>query len=365
MQNTFLCPHCNKEIELSEALVHRFKEEANLQSKEENEKRIKEAQEKIRKELEEKERKKDQEFKEKELLLEANARKLEEERKKNIELEESFEKRRKEDQEKIREETSKEEAEKHRLEKLEWEKQKADMQKAIEEAHRKGKQGSQQLQGEVLELDFEEQLKQQFPHDEFLPIPKGVEGGDIWQKIRDEHGTEIGSIIWETKRTKAFAKSFLPKLRSDMRGINANEAILVTQTLPNDVKSFNRIENVWVTNYEYAIQVARMVRFLIMKVTATKLAATSHEDAELQKIRDFIISDSFRHKIEMHNDAVKQLREDHYSEMRTTQTRWRKREQQINALDTSVNQLYGDLQGIMGDSLPDLKSSNLLEEGEK
>src|SRR6266403_1835673 len=57
------------------------------------------------------------------------------------------------------------------------------MQKTIEELKRKAEQGSQQLQGEVLELQLESLLAAKFPHDRIEPVPKGEHGGDILQRV--------------------------------------------------------------------------------------------------------------------------------------------------------------------------------------
>ena len=46
------------------------------------------------------------------------------------------------------------------------------MQKQIKELKRRAKQGSQQLQGEVLELQLEGLLSSKFPHDRIDPVPK-------------------------------------------------------------------------------------------------------------------------------------------------------------------------------------------------
>jgi hypothetical protein len=336
MDNIIKCIHCGRDIKISDALAHELKEET--------ERIRKAAQQEARKKLEG-----EFESREKQRKLE-----LEEEKKKNKELIEAFEKQQKESEQKIREEIAREAAEKHRLEKLEWEKTKADMQKALEEAQRKAKQGSQQLQGEVLELDLEGQLKNHFPLDEFLPVPKGVEGGDIWQNVRDERGNSAGSIIWETKRTRNFDKKWLAKLREDTRRVNAGECILVTEILPNEVKSFHRLDGVWVTSYEYAIHIARTVRFILLKVAATR-ASASHQDGELRRIYEYITSESFRHKFEAHFEAVKALRDDLASEKRLTEIRWKKRETHIDRLDRSASQMYGELQGVIPE-LSDIKS---------
>src|SRR3990167_8452536 len=336
MNSTIKCPHCGKDVKISDALNHELKEET--------ERIIKATEEETRKKIQEEFEKKDKKRK----------AELEDEKKKNKELLVAFEKKSKEDGERIREEATKEAAEKSRLEKLEYEKKISDMQKALEEAQRKGKQGSQQLQGEVLELDLEGQLKTQFPLDEFLPIPKGVEGADIWQNVRGERGNVAGSILWETKRTKSFDKKWLPKLREDTRRINASECILVTEILPADIKGFHRIDGVWITNYEYALHIARTVRFILLKVSAAR-ASASHEDNELKRIYEYITSEAFRHKFESHFEAVKALRDDLASEKRLTEIRWKKRDTYIDRLDRSASQMYGELQGVAPE-LEDIKA---------
>jgi len=57
------------------------------------------------------------------------------------------------------------------------------MQKQIEELRRKSEQGSQQLQGEVSELELENLLRTKFPIDLIEPVPKGEFGGDVLHRI--------------------------------------------------------------------------------------------------------------------------------------------------------------------------------------
>lgn len=362
--NTVKCPHCKKDFELDQVFRHQVEEDIKIKTEAELAKKFEEKNKEVfdlKKELDE-QKKKYEELNQKEQEIKKKALLVEDEKKKLQKLELSYEKRKKEDQDKIREETAKEASEKYRFEKLQWEKQKADMQKAIDEAQRKGNQGSQQAQGEVMELDLEEQLKVQFPGDEFLPIPKGVEGGDIWQKIRDEHGNIAGSILWETKRTKAWRNTWLPKLREDARKINASESILISEVLPDGIRSSHRKDGVWISNYEYAINTARFVRYLLMKIAVTKTSA-SHKDDKLQAIYDYISSDNFKHKFEAHQENVKVLREDLTAEKRATEIRWKKREAVIERLDRSSAQMYVELQGIVPE-LPDIEELDLLEDGQ-
>lgn len=354
------CPHCGKEVELTEAITH----ELSLQVRQEENKRLRaefeekkvkvqeEIQKKLREEFEEKNKEKSQELidakKKEQILLE----KLAQDEENRVKREE-----------KIREDVSKEVSSKARLEKLEFEKKISDMQKALEDAQRKGKQGSQQLQGEVLELDFEQRLKSTFPNDEFLPIPKGVEGGDIWQKVRF-NGKEVGSIIWEAKRTKAWAKSWLTKLKDDATKIAATEAIIVTEAMPPEMSNFDRKDGVWVTTYEHAINIARYVRFLITSINNAKSSA-SHTEEEWGQIRDYMMSDSFKRRMQTHFDSVNSLRVSLQADQRATTLRWKKQEDLIKKLDMNTANFYGELKAIVT-NLPELAEveTNQLVSGE-
>src|SRR5262245_46530703 len=75
----------------------------------------------------------------------------------------------------------------------------ASMQRQIEELKRKSEQGSQQLQGEVQELELEDLLRAKFPMDVIEPVPKGEFGGDVLQHVMNSAGQKCGTILWETK----------------------------------------------------------------------------------------------------------------------------------------------------------------------
>src|SRR3984885_3597126 len=84
----------------------------------------------------------------------------------------------------------------------EKEEQIASMQRQIEDLKRKAEQGSQQLQGEVQELELEAILRTKFPRDTIEPVPKGEFGGDLLHRVFGPTGQPCGTILWEAKRTK-------------------------------------------------------------------------------------------------------------------------------------------------------------------
>lgn len=357
--NTIICPHCEKEVELSEAIIHQVqsavrKEEAEklrleFEKKKAEEKAVHEKQLRAQFELENKEKNKELE----------EAKKKERELKEKLALEEEEAKKR---ELKIREATQLEAEKKFQKDLLEEKKKNADMQKALDEAQRKAKQSSQQLQGEVLELDLEEKLRTTFPTDQLHPVPKGVQGGDIWQKIVFR-GSVVGSILWETKNTKNWSKSWLTKLKEDAGRVNATESIIVTEALPDGVVMFDRQEGVWITTHQYALSTCRFIRYLITATSAMKLS-TSQTDEEWARVRDYMLSDAFRHRMQTQYDSVRSLREVLSAEKRASILRWKKQESQIEKLDNNMLSFYGELSEIVPE-LPKIEGMTTfaLEEG--
>lgn len=364
------CPHCGQQVEISEAIIH----ELQAQVRDEESKKLKaEFEEEKAKASAEKEKKLREEF---ELANKQRDKDLEELRKKELALQEKLEKEQEEREkaeEKIKEDAKKaavkeaEEAQSLKLKEKDIQmdqvkKLAEDLRRANDDLKRKLEQGSQQMQGEALELDFEEKLKATFPGDEFVPVPKGVEGGDIWQKVRF-NGKVVGSIIWETKRTKAWSNGWLTKLKDDANRISATEAIIVSQILPTDMNNFDRKDGVWLTTYEHALGICRYVRFLITTVSTIKSSAT-HTEEEWGAIRDYMMSDAFKRRMQTHFDSVNALRVGLDAERRATVLRWKKQEVLIEKLDTNTMNFYGELQSIVP-NLPELKEAdNLITDGE-
>jgi len=331
------CPHCGKQVELSEAIVHELsKAQVDKARAEEREKTEREQKEKALQENKGKE-------KELEDLRKKLARKNEEDKKRQEQIKEDAKKEAEKDQKlKLKEKDIQIDQIKRVAE---------DFKRANEDLKRKLDQGSQQLKGEALELNFEEELRKYFQADEFVPVPKGVEGGDIWQKVKYQ-GKIIGSIIWETKRTKAWSKGWLTKLKEDAAKINASEAIVVSQTLPRGISNFDRQEGVWISSYENALSVCRYVRYLL--AYSAKLKSTvSQTDEEWGKIREYMMSDAFTKRMQSHFDGIKALRELHEKEKRSAILRWKEEEETVDKLDNNTLNFYGELKARVPE-LPDI-----------
>jgi len=363
--DTIICKHCGREIEITEALLHQVEDRVKKEVSKDIEKQVDaarvEAQQKAKSEFEEqnkevveKLKRQNEEFREQEIKLLEEKRKLEEKEKQM-----TLENARKLDQERkiIEEKVVREEEEKYRFKDKEKETQIDNLKRMLDDAQRKASGVSQQVQGEVLEVDLEEQLQLAFPTDSIEPIAKGVKGGDIVQVVKNSMGKIAGSILWETKRAK-WTPAWLAKLREDTRKVGATSAILVTEDLPKEIKSFGFVEIVLVTSYPFAITLAQLVRRGIMQTAAAKSAA-ENKDETLEMVYQYLQSDAFHHRIEGYVESISTMRIDLDSEKRSMERIWKRREMQIVKAESSIFKLAGELEGIMGPAFPTIKQLSL------
>jgi hypothetical protein len=282
-----------------------------------------------------------------ELELRTEKRKLEE-REKARDLEMA----RKLDEERVRlqQEISTQLEEEHSRQVAEKDKRLSDAMKVNDELRRKLQQGSQQLQGEVLELALEDLISQTFPLDLVQPVPKGTNGADIIQRVQNQSGYLAGSIIWESKRTKAWSDGWIHKIKDDQRQVKADIAIMVSEALPKDCSHFKQISGIWVTHPRCAIHLAGALRLILLEVASAKRGAVGKNE-KMEILYAYLSGVEFRQKVDAIVEAFVTMQEDLQEERRSTERRWAKREKTIQRVITNTSGMYGDLQGLVGSSL--------------
>jgi hypothetical protein len=229
------------------------------------------------------------------------------------------------------------------------------MTRTIEELKRKAEQGSQQAQGEVLELELEELLRGRFPSDLIEPIGKGELGADVMQQVNGSIGQPAGIILWESKRTKAWSDGWLGKLREDQRRCGADVALIISQALPKHVEHFDLVDGVWIAHPRFAVPVAIALRQGLIDVSSSRLVQQGQQ-TKMEQVYNYLTGTKFRQRVEAVVEKFNDMREDLDKERKFMGRQWAKRETQILAVIDSTVGMVGDLQAIAGKAMPEIPS---------
>jgi hypothetical protein len=232
------------------------------------------------------------------------------------------------------------------------------MARTIEELKRKAEQGSQQSQGEALELELEELLRGRFPTDVIEPVGKGELGADIVQQVNGSIGQPAGIILWESKRTKAWSDGWLVKLRDDQRRCGADIALIISHALPKHIEHFDLVEGVWVAHPRYALPVAASLRQTLIEVSNMRLVQQGQQ-TKMEQVYHYLTGPKFRQRVEAVIEKFNDMRDDLDRERKFMVRQWAKRETQILAVVESTVGMVGDLQAIAGKAVPEIQSLDM------
>jgi hypothetical protein len=251
------------------------------------------------------------------------------------------------------------EQEKAQLDKAELQKKLDDAGEQLAAAKRKMEQGSQQLQGEVLELAIEENIRRAFPFDTIEEVKKGQRGGDVLQHVMTRAGQAAGTILWETKRAKDWSVQWIPKLKEDMRACDAAVGILVTTpgAVPKEWPAsayFALHEDIWVTQASCAVGVGEALRVGLIDLHRQR-AVSAGKGEKMEAMYDYLTSPQFAHKLKAVYETFKKMREELESEKNVTTQRWARREKQLQGGMTQLLSIGGEIQGLAQEELPMLE----------
>ncbi|MBS1609374.1 MAG: DUF2130 domain-containing protein [Bacteroidetes bacterium] len=339
------------EQNLRKSIASDFENKLRLleQNNKDNEEKLKEARQQQLEFL-----KKEQELKNKEAELELSVqKKLQTEREKL-----SDEIRKLEEQKAAAKETE------MQLRMKELEKQLEVQKNLAEEMRRKAEQGSMQLQGEVQELALEEMLRTSFPFDMVSEVGKGVKGADCIQTVRNQFGQECGKIIYESKRTTAFANDWIEKLKADMRSLGADVAVIVTRTMPKDMDGFGFKDGVWICKFEELKGISSILRDGVMKVYAASKSNENKGD-KMHLLYNYLTSNEFAEQWKAMREGFMSMRLSIQKERDAMEKLWKAREKQLEKVLLNAAHIRGSIEGISGTdvnlNLQEEDDTNLLE----
>jgi hypothetical protein len=132
----------------------------------------------------------------------------------------------------------------------------------------------------------------------------------------------------------------------------------MSPVLPREINNFAQLKGVWVTSYPLAAALAFALRANLIEVASAKQAAVGKVE-KMEAIYNYLSGLEFRQKIEAIVEAFVSMKQDLDKEKMVTEKLWAKREKQIVRVINNTAKMYGDMQGIIGASLPQMKSLEL------
>lgn len=233
-------------------------------------------------------------------------------------------------------------------------------QREVADLKRKLDQGSQQTQGEAGELSLEAMLRAAFPFDEIAPVPKGVNGADLLQRVHASSGQVCGTIVWECKETKSWQSAWLQKLKDDQNAVGAELAVLVTTAMPREAREpFMRESDVWITRFQAARPLAEALRVSLLEVHKARQANIGRNE-KMELLYDFVHSPQFAQRMQAVAETFTAMRDELDGEKLAMQRIWKKREAQITRVAGGLLNVVGELQGLSDDGLPALEAVAML-----
>jgi len=222
----------------------------------------------------------------------------------------------------------------------------------LDEAKQRATQGSMQMQGEAQELVLEQFLRELHPMDSIEEIKKGANGADCIQTVRVQSGIEAGKILYESKNTKNWSDSFVKKLKQDNLVSKADIMVIVTKTMPKDVKSKHvLIDGVWITTLQNVRDLSLLLRFGLLKTYAVMITQEDKKD-KMSLLYNYLTSQEFKATFTSILDGFKSLQDSHNDEQRKMQLLWKRRAKHLEQVLSSTIDFYGSIKGISENTIP-------------
>ena len=236
------------------------------------------------------------------------------------------------------------------------------MKTQVEEMKRRMEQGSTQLQGEAQELVMEELLKNTHPFDAIEEIKKGENGADILQLVTNRLGHICGTILYESKNTKAFSEAWVHKLKEDMLLKKADFGVIVTKAMPKGIGCFEqREENLWICSFEHLKALTFVFRAALLRVDDVRIVQ-ANQGEKSKMLYEYLMGKEFKNQLQAVHDTFVLMNDSLRKEKTAALKGFAKREKQIDGIMLNLSGIAGSINGISGQTVAEFAEFEVLEE---
>jgi len=223
--------------------------------------------------------------------------------------------------------------------------EKQKLQAKLQEAQRQlDKERADQL-GEGQEVDLYNELKQAFPQDKITRIAKGEPGADIRQEIVDR-GKVCGTILYESKNSMQWRRSYAAKLRKDQIAEKADHAVLASVKFPEGSRELTIVDGVIIINPRRVVTLARLLRDSSIQIHKLHLSA-EQSTGKRDELYKFITSPRCEQMLGHQDELTGALLELEKTEHRQHEKIWKERGVTLKQLEKAQAEFRGEISFVV------------------
>ena len=205
------------------------------------------------------------------------------------------------------------------------------------------KSKSGELEGEVLELAVENQLRNLHPRDNIKEVKRGNYGADVEQSVLTNTGSVAGKILWECKKHKKWQNSWLNTIRKNALEFNADTMVIVTTTMPKGMETFGKIDDVFICKYSEVPVVSQLLNHAVLKAHRENQRG-EHMMSIHERVSEYISGPEFAMVMRVVIKAYEDFEDDLRKEEQYMKTRWKARRGYLSEVIDSITSLAGKLE---------------------
>jgi hypothetical protein len=133
---------------------------------------------------------------------------------------------------------------------------------------------------------------------------------------------------------------------------------LVTDVYPAGMDRLGLKDGIWICSYEEFKGLCKVLRESLITL-GTAIATQENKGDKMSFLYDFLTSNTFKMQIEAIVEGFTQMQSDLESEKRSFQRIWKQREKQIEKVIINTVEMYGNIKGIAGSAVGDIKALEL------
>lgn len=207
--------------------------------------------------------------------------------------------------------------------------------KKIKELEKHLKEGTTpQTAGHDFEKELVKQLEKEFPTDKIEHYGKG---GDIFHRVVFK-SKEVGSILYECKKTTKFLPEYVHQTKRAISTRNATYGVLVTFATRKNAQGFFVDNDIIVVHPFGTVHIAQVLRNALLEMHSLKLDHKQLEERS-QNLMNFIKSDDFKNSVDntiyRTQELAKILLQEHKDHLKN----WEKRFQHYNGIHGNTSGL--------------------------